>query len=52
FQVFPVCYVKVVVGSGQDWPETCANWTIPTDGVDYGCDLWVEVTGLSMFSEQ
>jgi len=29
---------------GQDWPETCADWTVPTDGADYGCDLWVEVT--------
>ena len=32
---------------GQDWPESCRNWVVETDGVDYGCDLWVEVTGIS-----
>ena len=31
---------------GQDWPESCRNWVVETDGVDYGCDLWVEVTGI------
>jgi len=32
---------------GQDWPATCADWTVPIDGTDYGCDLWIEVTGIS-----
>lgn len=31
---------------GQDWPDTCADWTVPTDSLDYGCDLWIEVTGI------
>jgi len=29
---------------GQDWPGTCSQWTVPVDGADYGCDLWLEVT--------
>jgi hypothetical protein len=29
---------------GQDWPEDCP--TIDVDGADWGCDLWVEVTGI------
>jgi len=33
---------------GQDWPESCADYTVPTDGVNYGCDLWVEVTEISL----
>ncbi len=32
---------------GADWPASCATYTVPTDGADYGCDLWVEVTGIS-----
>jgi len=31
---------------GQDWPASCASYTVPTDGADYGCDLWIEVTGI------
>lgn len=31
---------------GQDWPASCASYTVPTDGADYGCDLWVEVTDI------
>jgi hypothetical protein len=30
---------------GQDWPGSCP--TVPTNDVDYGCDLWVEVTNIS-----
>ena len=30
---------------GQDWPAGCP--TVPTNDVDYGCDLWIEVTGVS-----
>jgi len=37
---------------GQDWPENCAAWTVPIDGTDYGCDLWIEVTGISRAPEQ
>lgn len=33
---------------GQDWPESCADYTVPTDGANYGCDLWVEVTEISL----
>ncbi|MCK4592222.1 hypothetical protein KAT63_02140 [Candidatus Parcubacteria bacterium] len=32
---------------GQDWPLTCDGWTVPTDSLDYGCDLWIEVTNIS-----
>lgn len=32
---------------GQDWPTSCQSWVVPTDGVDYGCDLWIEVTDIS-----
>jgi len=35
----------------QDWPDSCRDWTVPVDGADYGCDLWVEVTGLSYFAD-
>ena len=31
---------------GQDWPDTCDEWTVPIDSEDYGCDLWIEVTGI------
>ena len=34
---------------GQDWPDSCRGWTVPIDGADYGCDLWIEVTGFSYF---
>ena len=30
---------------GQDWPAGCP--TVSEDSQDYGCDLWVEVTGIS-----
>lgn len=30
---------------GQDWPAGCP--TVDLDSQDYGCDLWVEVTGIS-----
>ena len=30
---------------GQDWPEGCP--TVAEDEQDYGCDLWIEVTGFS-----
>jgi len=30
---------------GQDWPAGCP--TVPTNDVDYGCDLWIEVTGIN-----
>ena len=33
---------------GQDWPETCRDWTVPVDGADYGCDLWLEVTSIGL----
>ena len=32
---------------GQDWPASCAEWTVPEDSKDYGCDLWIEITGIS-----
>ena len=31
---------------GQDWPAGCP--TVPTNDVDYGCDLWIEVTGIGI----
>ena len=34
---------------GQDWPESCREWVVEEDGLDYGCDLWVEVTGISYY---
>ena len=33
---------------GQDWPVSCAEWTVPVDSRDYGCDLWIEVTHISL----
>ena len=30
---------------GQDWPDSCRDWTVPAEA-DYGCDLWIEVTGI------
>ncbi|MEA1937132.1 MAG: hypothetical protein U9N04_03405 [Patescibacteria group bacterium] len=33
---------------GQDWPESCKNWVLEEEEnkFDYGCDLWIEVTGI------
>jgi len=31
---------------GQDWPASCADFIVPKDSQDYGCDLWLEVTGI------
>ena len=40
--------VPPIVGYvGQDWPESCAPWVVEEDEMDYGCDLWIEVTGIS-----
>jgi hypothetical protein len=40
--------VPPVTGNvGQDWPVSCASYVVPTNGADYGCDLWIEVTGFS-----
>jgi len=45
--------VPPVAGTvGQDWPANCAAWTVPVDGTDYGCDLWIEVTGISRVPTQ
>ena len=33
---------------GQDWPDSCADWVVPEDSKDYGCDLWIEITGISL----
>lgn len=33
---------------GQDWPESCAGWVVDQNDIDYGCDLWVEVTEISL----
>jgi len=33
---------------GQDWPESCAGWVVDQNDMDYGCDLWVEVTEISL----
>ena len=30
---------------GQDWPAGCP--TVPENDIDYGCDLWIEVTNIS-----
>ena len=30
---------------GQDWPAGCP--TVPHNDIDYGCDLWIEVTCIS-----
>jgi len=44
--------VPPVAGTiGQDWPESCREWTVLVDGTDYGCDLWVEVTDISRFTD-
>jgi hypothetical protein len=32
---------------GQDWPEGCPVLQGDPEGTDLGCDLWVEVTGIS-----
>ena len=43
--------VPPVMGNvGQDWPVSCANWVVDQDSQDYGCDLWVEVTGISSYT--
>ena len=34
---------------GQEWPDSCREYVVPTDGADYGCDLWIEVTEFSYF---
>jgi len=31
---------------GQDWPKTCPY--VEEDNQSYGCELWIEVTGISM----
>ncbi|MFC1629653.1 VWA domain-containing protein [Patescibacteria group bacterium] len=31
---------------GQDWPESCP--IVETNDQDYGCDLWIEVNGISL----
>ncbi len=31
---------------GQDWPGSCP--TVPHNDIDYGCDLWIEVTNISL----
>ena len=37
--------VPPVAGTvGQDWPASCP--TVPTNSVDYGCDLWIEATSI------
>jgi hypothetical protein len=30
----------------QDWPASCAGWIVEENEAEYGCDLWVEVTGV------
>jgi len=37
---------------GQDWPASCAAYTVPQDSQDYGCDLWIEVTGVQRVGQQ
>ncbi len=38
--------VPPVAGTvGQDWPDGCP--TVVQNNQDYGCDLWIEVTGIS-----
>jgi len=32
---------------GQDWPASCTDWVVEQDSMDYGCDLWIEVTGVN-----
>ena len=32
---------------GQDWPENCPVLGGSPDGQDFGCDLWIEITGIS-----
>jgi hypothetical protein len=32
---------------GQDWPADCASYVVEKDSEDYGCDLWIEVTGFT-----
>ncbi len=35
---------------GQDWPATCADWVVPENERDYGCDFWIEVTSISLIN--
>ena len=35
---------------GQDWPAGCP--VVDEDSKDYGCDLWIEVTGISETGEE
>ena len=40
--------VPPIVGYvGQDWPVSCAPWIVQENDMDYGCDIWVEVTGFT-----
>lgn len=32
---------------GQDWPASCQSYVVEQDSQDYGCDLWIEVTGFT-----
>ena len=32
---------------GQEWPESCSKYIVPNNDIDYGCDLWIEVTEIS-----
>lgn len=32
---------------GQDWPASCQSYVVEKDGDNYGCDLWIEVTGFT-----
>jgi len=36
---------------GQDWPASCADWVVDANDKTYGCDLWIEVTEISLPGE-
>lgn len=36
---------------GQDWPASCMSYVVEEDSEDYGCDLWIEVTGFTKDGE-
>jgi len=36
---------------GQDWPASCADWVVESNDKTYGCDLWIEVTEISLPGE-
>ena len=36
---------------GQDWPASCSDYVVALDSQDYGCDLWIEVTGIGPTSD-